>query len=29
VLCDLLSAQGIVLEHNISTDLTFQHKHAT
>ncbi|MET9211567.1 MULTISPECIES: TetR/AcrR family transcriptional regulator [unclassified Nocardia] len=28
VLCDLLSAQGAVLEHNISTDLAIGHKHA-
>ncbi|MGW6702116.1 TetR family transcriptional regulator [Nocardia sp. NPDC055049] len=28
VLCDLLSAQGAVLERNISTDLAIGHKHA-
>ncbi len=28
VLCDLLSAQGSVLEHNISTDIGIRHKHA-
>ncbi|MFI5664474.1 TetR/AcrR family transcriptional regulator [Streptomyces sp. NPDC051684] len=28
VLCDLFSAQGTVLEHNISTDLAVRHKHA-
>ncbi|WP_019546866.1 TetR/AcrR family transcriptional regulator [Streptomyces sulphureus] len=28
VLCDLLSAQGAVLEHNISTALCLRHKHA-
>lgn len=28
VLCDLLSAQGSVLERNISTDLAIGHKHA-
>ena len=28
VLCDLLSAQAAVLEHNISTELAVRHKHA-
>lgn len=28
VLCDLLSAQGAVLEHNISTEVAIRHKHA-
>ncbi|MFF0291182.1 TetR/AcrR family transcriptional regulator [Streptomyces sp. NPDC005262] len=28
VLCDLLSAQGGVLEHNISTEVGIRHKHA-
>ncbi|MFF9899040.1 TetR/AcrR family transcriptional regulator [Streptomyces longispororuber] len=28
VLCDLLSAQGAVLEHNISTEAAIRHKHA-
>jgi AcrR family transcriptional regulator len=28
VLCDLLSAQATVLEHNISTELAVRHKHA-
>lgn len=28
VLCDLLSAQGAVLEHNISTEVGIRHKHA-
>ncbi|MGX1135696.1 AcrR family transcriptional regulator [Streptomyces glaucescens] len=28
VLCDLLSAQGAVLEHNISTEAGIRHKHA-
>ncbi|MFI7067335.1 TetR/AcrR family transcriptional regulator [Kribbella sp. NPDC050124] len=28
VLCDLLSAQAAVLEHNISTELAIRHKHA-
>ncbi|MFE5938636.1 TetR/AcrR family transcriptional regulator [Streptomyces sp. NPDC056470] len=29
VLCDLISAQAGVLEHNVSTDVAVQHKHAT
>ncbi|MFF8867548.1 TetR family transcriptional regulator [Streptomyces sp. NPDC015139] len=28
VMCDLLSAQGAVLEHNISTEVGIRHKHA-
>jgi AcrR family transcriptional regulator len=29
VMCDLISAQTAVLEHNVSTEVAIQHKHAT